>query len=86
MAQPEKRFKCGACDASVFENEIGTGGKKAKLKKLSFQKRYKRSDGEWASTNSLDLNDIPKAILVLQKAYEYLVVGDEKEEAGLMKN
>jgi hypothetical protein len=77
MAKPEKRFKCGGCDASVFENEIGTSTGKAKVKKVSFQKRYKRSDGEWASTNSLDLNDIPKAILVLQKAYEYLVLGEE---------
>jgi hypothetical protein len=76
MAKPEVSFKCGSCDAAVFENEIVTGGKTIKIKKVSFQKRYKNSDGEWKTTHSLDINDIPKAILALSKAYEYLVLSD----------
>jgi len=60
----------------VFENEISKGGAKAKIKKVSFQKRYKAADGEWKSTTSLDANDIPKAVLVLNKAYEYLLMGN----------
>jgi len=28
---------------------------------------------EWKTTYSLDINEIPKAILALSKAYEYLV-------------
>ncbi|MDY6839482.1 MAG: hypothetical protein SWH78_16070 [Thermodesulfobacteriota bacterium] len=75
MAKPEKRFKCGSCETSIFENEINAGGKSVKLKKVSFQKRYMKADGQWASTSSLDQNDIPKAILALSKAYEYLVMG-----------
>ena len=74
MAKPEKRFKCGACDAAVFENEIVRDGKTVKVKKVSFQKRYKSPDGEWKTTHSLDVNDMPKAILALSKAYEYLVL------------
>ncbi|MDY6988925.1 MAG: hypothetical protein SWQ30_12815 [Thermodesulfobacteriota bacterium] len=76
MAKPEKRFRCGGCEAAVFENEIARGGQTIRLKKVSFQKRYKDSDGEWKSTTSLDQNDIPKAILALSKAYEYLVLAD----------
>lgn len=76
MGKPEISFKCGNCDAAVFENEINTSGKKVKIKKVSFQKRYKNSDGEWKTTYSLDINDIPKAILALSKAYEYLVLSD----------
>jgi hypothetical protein len=76
MAKPEKRFRCGGCEAAIFENQINAGGKPVKLKKVSFQKRYKNSDGEWKSTGSLDQNDVPKAILALSKAYEYLVLGD----------
>ena len=37
------------------------------------QRRYKDQDGQWQSTNSLDVNDIPKAILALSQAYTYLV-------------
>ena len=80
MGKPEQRFKCGALEAAVFENEISKGGAKAKIKKVSFQKRYKAADGEWKSTTSLDANDIPKAVLVLNKAYEYLLMGNGADE------
>jgi len=80
MPKPEKRFRCGGCEAAVFENEINRDGKTGKIKKVSFQKRYKSNDGEWKSTHSLDINEIPKAILALSKAYEYLVLGESSEE------
>jgi len=82
MAMPEKRFKCGACEAAIFENEITTkDGRNIRIKKVSFQKRYKGRNGEWASTNSLDANDIPKAQLVLSEAYKYLVLGNNTKES-----
>ena len=81
MGKPEISFKCGSCDAAVFENEIAAGGKTIRIKKVSFQKRYKDSDGEWKNTNSLDVNDIPKAILALTKAYEYIVLSDKSTES-----
>jgi hypothetical protein len=83
MGKPEKSFKCGSCDAAIFENEITVGGKTIKVKKVSFQKRYKDSDGEWKNTNSLDVNDIPKAILALTKAYEYIVLSDKSTEGAI---
>ena len=72
MPKPEKRFRCGGCEAAIFENEISRGTQIVKIKKVSFQKRYKSADGEWKSTSSLDINEVPKAMLVLSKAYEYL--------------
>jgi len=79
MAKPEKKFQCGAVEASIFENEIDQNGKQFKVKKVAFQKRYKGVDG-WKSTNSLDVNDLPKAILALQKAFEYLALSPELPE------
>jgi hypothetical protein len=81
MAQPEKRFRCGSCEVSIFENVIGKkDGSKVRAKKASFQKRYMTAEGEWKSTNSLDVNDIPKARLALYEAYKYLVLGSDVEE------
>jgi hypothetical protein len=82
MAKPEKRFRCGGCEAAVFENQINAGGKSISVKKVSFQKRYRNADGEWKSTSSLDQNEIPKAILALSKAYEYLVLADGDSVEG----
>jgi len=80
MPKPEEKFRCGACEAAIFENEIQMGGKKVKLKKVAFQKRYKNAEGEWKSTQSLDVNDIPKAVVVLNKAYEYLLMGNGADD------
>ena len=73
MPRPEKRFHSGGIEASIFENEIQQNGKTIKIKKVAFQKRYK-SDQGWKTSYSLDINDLPKAILILSKTYEYLVM------------
>ena len=85
MPKPEMRFRCGAIEANIFENEIQQNGKATKIKKVAFQKRYKSSQG-WKTTYSLDTNDIPKAILVLSKAYEYLVLNPEQTEGANQGN
>ena len=85
MSRPEKRFKCGGCEAAIFENEINRNGKAVKLKKAVIQKRYKTADDEWKSTHSLDKNDIPKMVLVLSKAYEYLTMGEETADDEVQK-
>ena len=76
MPKPEKKFMCGGIEASIFENEIQQSGKTIEIKKVAFQKRYKSSQG-WKTTYALDINDIPKAILVLSKAYEFLVLNSD---------
>jgi hypothetical protein len=80
MAQPEKRFKAGNCEAAVFENEITRDGQTVNVKKVAIQKRYKTQDDEWKSTHSLDKNDIPKMMLALSKAYEYLTLREDKQD------
>jgi len=72
MPEPEKTFEAGGCRASVFANEIQKDGKAAVIKKVSIQKRYMDKEGKWQSTNSYAVNDLPKLIVVAQKAYEYL--------------
>ncbi|PIR83892.1 hypothetical protein COU18_01915 [Candidatus Kaiserbacteria bacterium CG10_big_fil_rev_8_21_14_0_10_51_14] len=83
MSQPEITFRHGPCSASVFENEYERNGEKFTVRRVAFQRRYRDKDGQWNTTNSLKVNDIPKAILVLQKAFEFLSSGtqpDDEEE------
>lgn len=72
---PEKRFGAGAISASIWLNE-GTSktGEKTEFKTISLQRRYKDKDGEWQTSNSMRINDLPKVALVAEKAYEYLVL------------
>jgi len=72
---PEKRFSTGAISATVWKN---TGkskeGTDVEFRSITLQRRYKDRNDEWQSSNSLRINDLPKASLVLNKAYEYLVL------------
>jgi len=71
MSSPIKKFSAGGIQVAIWENE-GKDGRT--FNSVSFDRRYKDDKDEWKSTNSLKTNDIPKAIIALQKSYEYLVL------------
>jgi len=73
MSKPETVFKVGAVRASIFKNILQKNGQSIPLPKVVIEVRYKDKTGQWQSTNSLSINDLPKAILALQKAFEYLM-------------
>ena len=73
MSRPEIVFKAGAVRAAIFRNVIEKAGKQIPLPKVILEVRYRDKAGEWQGTNSLSLNEIPKAILALQKSYDYLM-------------
>ncbi len=79
MSKPEKVFKVGPVRASVFQNDIVSNGRRMSLPKVVIEVRYKDKSGEWKGTNSLSINDIPKAILALQKAYDYITTRRQSE-------
>jgi hypothetical protein len=74
---PEKKFRAGPISATIWLNE-GKNDKEesVEFKTISFGRNYLDKDGNWKSTNTLRVNDIPKAVLVLQKAYEFLALDD----------
>jgi len=80
MAKPEITFKVGAVRASIFRNVIASNGHLIPLPKVVIEVRYKDKTGQWNGTNSLSLNDLPKAVLALQKAFEYLMEHKHPEQ------
>ena len=72
MPQPEITFRHGLCSASIYEQDFERGEEKFTVRTVSFQRSYLDKEGNWQTTNSLKVNDIPKAVLVLNKAYEFL--------------
>ena len=73
MSQPETSFKVGAVRAAIFRNTMQRGPKTVSIGKVILEVRYKDKDGQWKSTHSMSANELPKAILALQKAYDYLM-------------
>jgi len=73
--QPEKKFRAGQISATIWLNSGKTPtGEPAKYKTISIERNYTDKEGKWQSTNSMRINDLPKAKVVLRKAYEYLVL------------
>jgi hypothetical protein len=78
---PLKSFRSGAIQVAIWENEnLSPEGQIQTYKTVSFERRYKDKSGEWKSSNSLRVNDLPKAALLLSKAYEYLVMTGEDSD------
>ena len=80
--QPEKKFSVGAISATVWKNSTLNKDKEpVEYATISFDRRYKDKEGNWQSTNHLRTSDLPKAILVLNKAYEFLVLRDQVSQS-----
>ena len=72
---PEKKFRAGAVSATVWVNQgQNQAGEPTEYKTISLDRNYTDKDGKWQSTNSFRINDLPKAKLALEKAYEFLVL------------
>ena len=72
---PEKKFRAGAVSVTVWKN-IGNGskGEEVEYSTISIERNYLDQKGEWQTTNSFRVNDLPRATIALQKAYEHLVL------------
>ena len=79
MSVPIKKFNAGAVQIAIWENEGKEGNP---YNTVSLQKSYKDSKGEWKNNGSLKVNDIPKAILALEKAYEFIMLKEPKQSEG----
>jgi len=71
--EPVKKIKVGGIEAAVWENNSKEGNK---YYTTTMERNYKDGE-EWKKTNSLRANDLPKAILALQKAFEFVAIKEE---------
>ena len=83
---PEKKFRAGALSATVWLNKAQKDGVETEYRTISIDRNYLDKTGNWQSTNSLRVNDLPKANVVLQKAYEYLVLKEQDLFTGGVNN
>ena len=58
----------------MFQNSREINGKVFEFRNFQLQRTYKDRDGAWQNSSSLRLNDLPKAELLLKKAFEDVVM------------
>lgn len=72
---PINKIKIGGVTVDTWKN----AGEHADFFTHSLQRSYKQGN-EWKNTNSLRTQDLPKAILALQKAYEQSFESEQDEK------
>ena len=80
---PEKKFRAGAISATVWQNNgQNKEGQPTEYRTISIERGYKDKSGQWKSTNSFRINDLPRAALVLNEAYRYIVLKEMQHGAA----
>lgn len=73
--KPEIKFSAGPISAAVWLNAgQSKDGKPTEFKTISINRVYKDKQDQWQHTTSMRVNDLPKAALVLTKAFEHLTM------------
>lgn len=67
---PDKKFKAGGLTATVWK---GISPKGSTYFSVQLAKSYKDKENNWKTTSSLRESEVPKAMVLLQKAYEYVI-------------
>lgn len=73
MVKPHKIIMIGPARATIFMNTVFKDGEELQMPKVAFDIRFKDAYGRWKGTNSMSLAELPKAILALEKAHEFLL-------------
>ena len=77
--KPEQKFRAGAISATIWVNQAKNKDKEiVEYRTISVERNYQDKEGKWNSTNSFRLNDLPKVSLVVNKAYEYLLLKQQE--------
>lgn len=72
--EPEKTFKAGAVQAAIWTNRSERGS----YRTVQLTRSYKDAHGSWKHSSTLRISDLPRATLVLSKAYEYLSMAEDE--------
>ena len=77
MAQdrPIKEFRAGQIAAAVWKSSALVDGRSVEQYTIRTEKRYRDPrSGEWKTTGYLQPQDLPKLMLAVSKAYEYVTL------------
>ena len=79
--RPEVNFKVGGVRAAVWKwTNMTKDGRPFTQRKVVLDRTYRDASGNWKNVNSFEANDIPKAILALYRAFDYLHKTPEEPE------
>ena len=76
---PMQTFQYGAVKVKIWDNQYEFEGRTLKKPNVQIEKVYKAKSGEWGSTSTFDLNDLPKLRVAVLEAYKFLLEKKDEE-------
>ena len=81
-APPLASFRSGLMEVSVWRNEVeGEEGKPSFRFSIKVEKEYKDAKGNFRSTQYYFLEELPRLVVLLVRAYAYIVLKQYETEA-----
>ena len=78
-SKPLKEYRIGQIRATLWNNKVEVEGKEKIMTTIKLEKTYYKDD-EWHTTNNLNVNDLPKAVAVLDEAFRWLSLYQDEVE------
>ena len=78
-SKPIKDFRSGGIQASVWRKEVDKDGQTVVRHSVRIQKQYRKEDGDYETTEYYFRDDLPKLVLVAQKAFEFIALAASKD-------
>jgi hypothetical protein len=73
--RPARSFRAGKLSLAIWEHESTLDDRRITRHSISFQKRYfDAQENQWKDSSTLFANELPQLRLLLDKAYEYLIL------------
>lgn len=73
--RPIKEFRVRNLSLAIWQNEGTRDGRPVTLHSITLNKRYRdQGTGEWKDSNSFFPDDLPRLRLLLDKAYEHILL------------
>jgi hypothetical protein len=69
---PVQKFVSGVLHVAVWETIIEKDKKTMKFYNVTYERSYKDKDDDWQKTTNIQAQDIPKVVMLLNKAYEWI--------------
>jgi hypothetical protein len=79
--KPIQKFKSGAVEACIWDNTKTINGNQIASYGVTIDRKYKDKNGDWQNTSSLTVNDLPKAVVVLEDCYRFLTTKKHEESS-----
>ena len=73
---PEKNFHARPIYLTIWRKDV----EDRITREISLSRRFNDRSGCWAATGNLRINDIPKAVMLLQEAYRYIALNPDVDE------